>query len=542
MQRESMEFDIVIVGAGPAGLAAAIRLAQLNQQTNQQLKIAIIEKGSQVGAQLLSGAVLEPRALQELIPDWKNRNAPINTAVTKDKFLFLTEKKAWQLPTPSPMKNHGNYIISIDNFCQWLAEQAQQLGVEIFCGFAGSAMRYDKNNRVTGVITGDFGIDKDGQPTSRFQAGVELIAKQTLLAEGCRGSLTKTVIEKFNLTKDCDPQTYAIGIKELWEIDPAQHHAGTVIHSVGWPLQPQTYGGSFLYHWDKQRVAVGFVVGLDYRNTFLDPFAEMQRFKTHPAIRSIFTNGKRIGYGARALVEGGWQSLPKLTFPGGMLIGDTAGFLNVPKIKGIHTAMKSGMIAAETIFANLDKANAGAELIALTENIKQSWLGKELYAARNVRPAFRAGLWPGLTYSAMDTYLFRGKAPWTFPNHADYQCLKPAKQAREIIYPKPDNILTFDKLSSVFLANIQHPENQVCHLQLKDPALAIAVNYKIYDSPETRYCPAQVYEIVFENKQPRLQINAANCVHCKTCDIKDPCQNINWIPPEGGSGPNYQDL
>lgn len=541
MQRESMEFDILVIGAGPAGLAAAIRLGQLNQQRQANLKICVLEKGSEIGAHILSGAVFEPRALNELIPDWQASGAPLTTPADQDKFLFLSKNYHWRLPTPFPMKNHGNYIISLDNLCQWLALQAQHLGIEIFCGFTGSQLRFDETGKVTGIITGDVGIDKKGQATSQFQPGIELIAKQTLLAEGCHGSLTKYAMEKFNLRNGKNPQTYALGVKELWEIDPKKHQAGTIIHTIGWPLDYKTYGGSFLYHWDKNRIEVGFVVGLDYQNPYLDPFEELQRFKTHPAVTKIFEDGKRLCYGARALVEGGLQSLPKLTFPGGMLIGDCAGFLNVAKIKGTHTAMKSGMIAADTIFAELNHG-IDRELFAYEKNIEQSWIYQELYTARNIRPAFRAGLLPGLAYAAIDTYLLRGKAPWTFKNHADYATLKPAKICKKIIYPKPDGKITFDKLSSVYLANTHYNENQPCHLQLKNPQLAIDVNYQIYASPETHYCPANVYEIIFTDDKPSLQINATNCVQCKTCDIKDPEQNINWVPPEGGDGPEYRDM
>lgn len=538
MSRESMEYDVVIVGAGPAGLAAGIRLRQLSQN----IRVCIVEKGSEVGAHILSGAVLEPRALNELIPDWSTRGAPLNTPATDDQFIFLTQNKAIHLPTPPTMHNQGNYIVSLENFCRWLGKQAEELGVEIYPGFAAAEILYDETGKVRGIATGDMGIGKNGQPTGRFQRGIELHAKQTILAEGCRGSLTKILMNHYKLAANANPQTYGIGIKELWEIDPKRHKAGTVIHTIGWPLDFKTYGGSFLYHLENNKVAVGFVTGLDYENPYLNPFEEFQRFKTHPAIKNTFLGGKRICYGARALVEGGFQSIPKLTFPGGMLIGDTAGFLNVPKIKGTHTAMKSGMVAAETIFAHLQTGIDG-ELSNYQENLQNSWLWKELYQVRNIRPAFHWGLLPGLAYAAVDAYLFKGRAPWTFKNHADYKQLKKASAAKKIIYPKPDGILTFDKLSSVYLSNTNHEENQVCHLQLKDPKLAIAVNLKEYDSPETRYCPAAVYEIVTTAEgKPYLQINAQNCVHCKTCDIKDPRQNINWIPPEGGGGPNYIDM
>ena len=532
--RESMEFDVVIVGAGPAGLSAAIRLAQLGQQQNKPLTICIIDKGEEVGSHLLSGAVLEPRALNELIPDWQNKNAPLNTPVTRDRFLLLTEKKSYRLPTPPQMRNHGNYIISLDKFCRWLATQAESLGVNIFPGFAATEILYD-GIRIAGVITGDKGVDKQGNPTARFQPGMELRAKQTLFAEGCRGSLTKTLVERFDLRKDSDPQTYGLGIKELWEIPDTLHQPGSVTHSIGWPLDQKTYGGSFIYQFEHNLVAIGFVVGLDYQNPYLNPYEEFQRFKTHPAIRPLLENGKRIEYGARSLNEGGLQSIPQLALPGGLLIGCAAGFLNVPKIKGIHNAMKSGMIAAESIFPALEQYKCHA----YTENMKKSWVWKELQHARNIRPAMTWGLWPGLIYAAIDTYVFRGKAPWTFHNHADYKQLKHMDKCEKIIYPKHDNKLTFDLLSSVYLTHSKYDENQPCHLKLKDPSIPIQVNLKYYAAPEQRYCPAGVYEIINAEKAPYLQINAANCIHCKACDIKDPMQNITWTPPEGGSGPQY---
>ncbi len=525
MTRESMEFDVVIVGAGPAGLAAAIRLKQLNPQ----LTVCIIEKGEEVGSHILSGAVLEPRALNELLPDWQARNPPEHVAVTKDQFLLLTEKKSYHLPTPPQMRNHGNYIISLGQFCRWLATQAESLDVNIFPGFAATEILYD-GDRVCGIVTGDKGIDKNGNPTSRYQPGMELRAKQTFFAEGCRGSLTKQLIERFALQKNADPQTYGLGIKELWEIPAELHQAGLVTHSVGWPLDNKTYGGSFIYHFAKNVLAIGFVIGLDYQNPYLNPYEEFQRFKTHPKIRPLLENSKRVAYGARSLNEGGLQSIPQLTFPGGVLIGCAAGFLNVPKIKGIHNAMKSGMIASESIFTAQD----------YTKNIKKSWVREELYRVRNIRPGMRFGLWSGLMYAAIDTYIFRGKAPWTLHNHADYNQLKLADQSQKLLYPKHDNKITFDLLSSVYLTHSKHDENQPCHLKLTNPAIAIETNFKYYASPEQRYCPAGVYEIVYDEKNtPRLQINAANCIHCKACDIKDPTQNITWVPPEGGSGPQY---
>ena len=539
-QREQMEYDVVVVGAGPSGLAAAIRLKQLAIAAGNDLAVCVIEKGSEVGAHILSGAVFEPRALNELIPDWRERGAPLNTPAIDDRFLYLTKNRALRLPTPPPMHNHGNYIISLGNLCRWLASQAEELGVEIYPGFAAAEVLYDEAGRVRGVATGDMGIGKDGKPTERYTPGVELIARETLFAEGCRGSLTKTLIRRFHLRDGHEPQTYGIGLKELWEVAPERHQPGQVVHTVGWPLDGSTYGGSFLYHLEDRQVAVGFVIGLDYHNPFLNPFEEFQRFKTHPSIRPTFEGGRRIAYGARALNEGGFQSIPRLDFPGGALIGDTAGFLNVPKIKGSHTAMKSGMVAAEAVFARLG-GNAGAQV---RHALEQSWVWDELYRVRNIRPSFRLGLWGGLAYSAFDTFVLRGRAPWTFHHHPDHTQLIRASQAQPIEYPRPDGKITFDRLSSVFISNTNHEEDQPSHLKLRDPAKAITVNYRLYDSPEQRYCPAGVYEIVQDTGtgEPRLQINAPNCVHCKTCDIKDPEQNIDWVVPEGGGGPNYPNM
>ncbi|HEX5318197.1 MAG TPA: electron transfer flavoprotein-ubiquinone oxidoreductase [Stellaceae bacterium] len=535
-----MEYDVVVVGAGPAGLAAAIRLKQLAAEAGSELAVCVVEKGSEVGAHILSGAVFETRALDELIPDWRERGAPLDTPATDDNFLYLTRRRAYRLPTPPQMHNRGNYIISLGNLCRWLAGQAEELGVEIYPGFAAAEVLYDGEGRVSGVATGDMGIGKDGEPTANFARGVELHARETLFAEGCRGSLTKTLIHRFNLRAGHDPQTYAIGVKELWEVAPEQRQPGRIVHTIGWPLDTSTYGGSFLYHLEGGQVAVGFVVGLDYQNPFLSPFEEFQRFKTHPAIRPTFEGGRRVSYGARALNEGGFQSIPTLDFPGGALIGDTAGFLNVPKIKGSHTAMKSGMAGAEAVFRRLN----GDAAATVAGAIRQSWVWDELYKVRNVRPSFRLGMWAGLAYSALDTYLFRGRAPWTLHHHPDHDRLLRADQAPRIEYPRPDGKVSFDRLSSVFISNTNHEENQPPHLKLRDPGKAISINYRLYDSPEQRYCPAGVYEIVQPDGtgEPRLQINAQNCVHCKTCDIKDPEQNIDWVVPEGGGGPNYPNM
>ena len=524
MQREFIEYDVVIVGAGPAGLSAAIRLKQLQPE----MRVCVLEKGKEVGAHTLSGAALEPRALDELIPDWKEKGAPVHTAAADDQFIFLTRKHSLQLPTPPQMKNHGNYIVSLGQFVRWLGEQAVALGVEIFPGFAAREVLWGEDGVVKGIITGDMGIDKHGEQTAQYQPGIEVRAPITLFAEGCRGSLTRQLEERLGLRKESGPQTYGIGLKELWEIDPKQHKAGRITHTVGWPVPSSVYGGSFIYHWGENLLSIGYVMGLDYKNPYLNPFKEFQQFKQHPLVRHLLEGGKRISYGARALNEGGFQAIPALSFAGGALIGCSAGFLNVAKIKGTHTAMKSGMVAAEAI--------AAGDLKAYPAMLKKSWVYPELYGVRNIRPAFRYGLAAGLLHAALDTFVLRGKAPWTFRHHADHLQLKPAAECKKITYPQPDGVVSFDLLSSVYISNTNHAEDQPAHLTLKDPSIPIAHNLKIYDAPETRYCPAGVYEIV-EN---RLQINAQNCVHCKTCDIKDPLQNIVWVTPEGGGGPIYE--
>ena len=542
-----MTYDVVVVGAGPAGLAAAIRLKQLCQENDADFSVCIVEKGSEVGAHILSGAVLEPRALDELIPDWRDKEAPVTVPVKEDRFGFLTKNRLIGVPgwvMPQEFANHGNYIISLGNLCRWLGSQAEELGVEIYPGFAAAEVLYDENGAVKGVATGDMGIAKDRTPKATFERGVELHAKYTVFAEGCRGSLTKTLEGRFDLRDETTPQTYGIGIKELWEIEPGKHREGLVSHTAGWPLASDVYGGSFLYHLNDNQVAVGFVVGLDYRNPHLDPYQEFQRFKMHPAIRPTFEGGKRIAYGARSMTEGGYQSIPNLVFPGGALIGCGAGFMNMPKIKGSHTAMKSGMTLAESLFESL-KGGRGADVVtSYPERLKSTWVYDELRAVRNFRPSLNWGLLLGTLYAGFELKVLRGRVPWTLPHHADHTRLRKAADCPKIDYPKPDGVVAFDRNSSVFLSNTNHEEDQPAHLTLKDIAVPITHNLTTYDAPEQRYCPAGVYEIIRDDggDNPRLQINAQNCVHCKTCDIKDPTQNINWIVPEGGGGPNYPNM
>jgi len=545
-ERESMAYDVVVVGAGPSGLAAAIRLKQLAAASGKEASVCVLEKGSEVGAHILSGAVIDPIALAELFPDWKSHGAPLNQPVTEDRFLFLTQDGAWKVPhalLPACFRNEGNYIASLGNVCRWLGQQAEALGVEIYAGFAAAEVLFTEDGKVRGVATGDMGIGRNGERTARYQPGIELHAKYTLFAEGARGHLGKRLQARYRLREGRDPQVYGIGVKELWEVAPEKHVPGLVIHTAGWPLDSETYGGSFLYHMEARQVAVGFVVGLGYSNPYLSPFDEFQRYKTHPAIRGSFEGARRISYGARAIAAGGLQSLPRLVFPGGALVGDDAGFLNASRIKGTHAAIKSGMLAAQATFEALGAGREHDELAAYPQAFEASWLHEELHRARNFKPWMSKGLYTGSLMVGIDQVVFRGRAPWTLHHaHADHETLVSKERAVPIDYPKPDGVLTFDRLSSVFVSNTHHEEDQPVHLRLKDPAIPTSVNLPVYAGPESRYCPAGVYEFVNEAGATRLQINAANCVHCKTCDIKDPTQNIEWVVPEGGGGPDYPNM